>query len=232
MKARVYFGTAVLVLSACASHHRVPDAPLDSFVEAHPAAELPRPLEIVEIPHPIPMPNQLKPLPELSAPVPHVPPPTRSVQQANQAARIEPTPSGFMNAMQVWPYSAGALYQVYTTPGKVTDIALEPGEDIKDISAPDTVRWIIGDTQSGTGNEERRHVIVKPTRPDLKSNLAIFTSRRAYHLELRSTPETWMAAISWEYPQSNLLALKSVNKEREAAAPIAEGLSLEHLQFR
>src|SRR5258708_653581 len=80
---------------------------------------------------------------ELSAPIPNVPTKS-SIQHANEAARIEPTPSGFVNAMQVWPFSPGALYQVYTMTGKVTDIALEPGEEITDISAPDTVRWIIG----------------------------------------------------------------------------------------
>jgi type IV secretion system protein TrbG len=177
MNHRVSILVPVAALCACASHHRIPDPPLDNFVEAHPLAEPPRPLQIVEIPHPIPMPSQLKPLPELSPPTPVIPA-KESIHQANVAARMEPTPSGFINAMQVWPFSPAALYQVYTMPGKITDIALEPGEDILDVSAPDPVRWIIGDTKSGTGPEERRHVVVKPTRADLQCNLAIFTSRR------------------------------------------------------
>src|SRR5689334_17416598 len=90
-----------LALSACTSHHRVADPPLDNFVEAHAQPEAARPLQIVEIPHPIPMPNQLKPLPELSQPTPIIPA-KDSIQQANIAARMEPTPSGFINAMQVW----------------------------------------------------------------------------------------------------------------------------------
>lgn len=218
------------VLCAC-THRRAPEPPLDAFVQATPVTDPAPPEHIVEIPRPIPMPDQLKPLPELSPPVVKLTPKV-TVKEANQAARVEPTPSGFVNAMQVWPYSPAALYQVYTMPGKVTDIALEPGEDLIDVSAPDTVRWIIGDTRSGTGAEERRHVIVKPTRPDLQCNLAIFTSRRAYHLELKSTTETWMAAVSWEYPAEHLLALTNSNRAREAAAPIATGLALEHLEFR
>jgi len=31
-------------------------------------------------------------------------------------------------AVQVFPYSPGALYQIYASPGQITDIALEPGE--------------------------------------------------------------------------------------------------------
>jgi type IV secretion system protein VirB9 len=222
--------TACCIVFGCA-HHRPPDIPLDKFVEARPIPDPQPPINIVEIPKPIPMPEQLKPLPELSPPAtPTIP--AKSVKDANALARMEPTPSGWINAMQVWPFSPAALYHVYTMPGMVTDITLEPGEDIFDISAPDTIRWIIGDTRSGTGQEQRRHVIVKPTRPDLHSNLAIFTSRRTYHLELQSTPETWIAAVSWDYPQDTLRALKGVDDERVAAQPIAEGLSLAHLEFR
>jgi len=228
---RILALTGCYIVFGCA-HHRPPDIPLDKFVVATPVPDPLPPIAIVEIPRPIPMPEQLKPLPELSPPPPAPAAPAKSVKDANAQARMEPTPSGWINAMQVWPFSPAALYHVYTMPGMVTDITLEPGEDIFDISAPDTIRWIIGDTKSGTGQDQRRHVIVKPTRPDLHSNLAIFTSRRTYHLELQSTPETWIAAVSWDYPQDTLRALKGVNEERVAAQPIAEGLSLAHLEFR
>jgi hypothetical protein len=42
-------------------------------------------------------------------------------------ARMEPVRDGFLNAVQLYPFSAGALYQVYTAPGHVTDIALQEG---------------------------------------------------------------------------------------------------------
>lgn len=231
MMRSVFLASVAVILCACTHHRRTVEPPLDAFVQATPVTDPAPPEHIVEIPHPIPMPDQLKPLPEWSPPPAKLAPQV-TVKEANQAARVEPTPSGFLNAMQVWPYSPAALYQVYTMPGKVTDIALEPGEDLIDVSAPDTVRWIIGDTRSGTGAEERRHVIVKPTRPDLQCNLAIFTSRRAYHLELKATTQTWMAAVSWEYPTEHLLTLRSANREREAAVPIAAGLALEQLEFR
>jgi len=35
-----------------------------------------------------------------------------------------PTRDGYINAIQVWPFSDGALYQVYTSPGRVTVISL------------------------------------------------------------------------------------------------------------
>jgi type IV secretion system protein VirB10 len=45
-----------------------------------------------------------------------------------------------------------ALYQVYSAPGQVTDIALQESEQLVGsgpVAAGDTVRWIIGDTESG-----------------------------------------------------------------------------------
>ena len=56
-----------------------------------------------------------------------------------------------MNAIQVYPYTEGALYRLYASPGQVSDIALQPGEELVSVSAGDTVRWVVGDTVSGSG---------------------------------------------------------------------------------
>jgi len=45
------------------------------------------------------------------------------------------------------------------------------------------------------------HVLVKPTRPEITTNLVITTDRRTYLIELRSGEGTWMPAIAWAYPQ-------------------------------
>jgi P-type conjugative transfer protein TrbG len=108
---------------------------------------------------------------------------------ANAAARVEPRQQGYYNAMQVFPWSEGALYQVYAAPGQITNIALEPGERLTGpgpIAAGDTARWIIGDTTSGAGRTERVHILVKPTRPDIATNLVVNTDRRTYHIELHA----------------------------------------------
>jgi type IV secretory pathway VirB9-like protein len=64
----------------------------------------------------------------------------------------------YLNAIQVYPFSEGVLYQVYAAPGEVTDIALEPGEQLVGsgpVASGDTVRWIVGDTESGAGAAKR-----------------------------------------------------------------------------
>jgi type IV secretion system protein VirB9 len=127
------------------------------------------------------------------------------VRVANAAARIEPRRDGYFNAVQVFPFSPGALYQVYVAPGQITDIALEPGEQLTGsgpIAAGDTVRWIIGDTESGNADTRRVHVLVKPTRPAIETNLVINTDRRTYLIELRSHDKPYMPSVAWFYPES------------------------------
>jgi type IV secretion system protein TrbG len=85
------------------------------------------------------------------------------------------------------------------------------------VAAGDMVRWIIGDSESGVGPTKRIHILVKPTRPDLGSNLVINTDRRTYLLEHRSAEKTYMASVSWQYPQDQLIALRRQNASAEAA---------------
>ena len=135
--------------------------------------------------------------------------PMARVAQANAAARVQPTRANYANAAQVYEYDDGALYQVYAAPGRITDIVLQEGEALSGtgpVAAGDTARWIIGDTESGTGASRRVHILVKPTGPKLQTNLVINTNRRSYHLELRATPATYMASVTWRYPADEVAA--------------------------
>lgn len=126
------------------------------------------------------------------------------IETANDAARVEPRKAGYFNAVQVFPFSPGALYQIYASPGQITDIALEPGEQLTGsgpVSAGDTIRWIVGDTESGSGDTRRVHIMVKPTRPSIETNLVVNTDRRTYLIELRSREKPYMPSVAWFYPE-------------------------------
>lgn len=232
-------GLAVLLMSVtalggCAHNFIPPDINYDAVEPATLTVDPPAPVKIVELPKPLPLPGQLKPLPS-GKPSPEVADPHVRVDQANAAARIQPVRAGFINAVQVYPFSGGALYQVYTAPGEITDVALQEGEQLVGsgpVAAGDTVRWIIGDTESGAGATKKIHILVKPTRADLVTNLIINTDRRTYLLELRSTEKTYMASVSWQYPEDQLIALRRQNQEAQVAAPIAAGVDLAAINFR
>ena len=60
--------------------------------------------------------------------------PTARVAAANRAALREPSTGGYLHAVQVYPYSEGALYRLYAAPERVTDIALQPGEAVTSVA--------------------------------------------------------------------------------------------------
>lgn len=153
------------------------------------------------------------------------------IRSANSAATQEPAAQGFLHAVQVYPFADGAIFHAYTAPGRVTDIALEPGETLGSVAAGDTVRWVIGDTSSGSGDAKRTHVLVKPFMGGLSTNLVITTDRRIYYVALTSSTASAMAALSWTYPADQLIALQKAADRANAAVPVASGLDITQLHF-
>ncbi|MBN9586092.1 MAG: P-type conjugative transfer protein TrbG [Afipia sp.] len=225
---------ATTALAGCANKFIPPDIDYDDAAPAVLSADPVGPVKVVELPKPLPLPGQLKPV-NAAKTKPEPADPKKRVAQANEAARMQPVRNGFINAVQVYPFVVGALYQVYAAPGQVTDIALQPGEQLVGagpVAAGDTVRWIVGDTLSGSGQTAQVHILVKPTRPDLQTNLVINTNLRTYHMELRSTEKTYMASVSWQYPQDQLIALRRKNQQAALMQPVASGVDISKLNFR
>ena len=245
---RILLATSALALTtACATTEHEPiDA--SAFVAATPVEdETDYPVEIVETAIPLPLPGQMMPVgasitANADGSVTRTDTRTVSaqpvsaaeaIQQGRSSALIEPSVDGYVNAIQVYPYTEGALFRLYASPGQVSDIALQPGEELVSVSAGDTVRWVVGDTISGSGNTARAHVLVKPISSGIRTNLMIATDRRTYHLELESTDGGYMAALSWRYPADELAGLTARNERAIArdAGSIERGLTLEGLNF-
>ncbi|MEO7688735.1 MAG: P-type conjugative transfer protein TrbG, partial [Sphingomonas sp.] len=99
-------------LAGCA--HASAKPPAISFDSASPAVQAsdpPSPI-VIAVPTPLPLPGQLKPVGE-TEPRHDEPDPKMRVGKANAAARVQPLRDGFINAIQQYPWSDGALYQLY-----------------------------------------------------------------------------------------------------------------------
>lgn len=138
-----------------------------------------------------------------------------SQSEARQPAKIGPQDASFLGAIQIYDYHHGSVYQIYGAPEQVTDIALEPGEELISVSAGDTVRWMLGDTRSGSGLAAQVHILIKPLEPGIKTNLIILTSKRSYYAELEARPDSYMPAIAWNYDNLNY-------KNENAYPPVAQ----------
>lgn len=158
-------------------------------------------------PIPNPVPPTARP-PKTTATEPSRPPPAglapsrsgrAAIAAANAAARETSRSRGFVGGVQVFAYDPGRVYEVWAAPLRVTTLTLSPGEALVSKAAGDTVRWQIGETQSGEGVGRRVHVMIKPLHRGLETNLVLATTQRVYHLDLRSGgPEAFNAAVTWD----------------------------------
>lgn len=138
-----------------------------------------------------------------------------SVAEARAMAKVGPDGSDYLGAIQLYGFERGSIYQVYGTPEQVTDIALETGEELISVSAGDTVRWMVGDTRSGTGANRQVHILIKPLADDISTNLIVLTSKRTYYVDLVAQPDNYMPAVAWTY-KSQPAPLQS----RQAKLPV------------
>lgn len=196
------------VLGGCATF-KPPEISYDSDVPPLP----PPPLPADDKPRPLHVPPLWKPALGGKSGSKEETEPVSRVEMANSAARVEPRKKGYFNAAQVYAYSPGALYQVYTAPGQITDVALEEGEQLTGsgpVAAGDTVRWVVGDTESGNGDTRRVHILVKPTRASIETNLVVNTDRRTYLIELRAREKPYMPSVAWYYPEERSGRVRSI----------------------
>jgi type IV secretion system protein TrbG len=194
-----------------------PDAPPVGLPAEGPVAEPVRPagatLSAREAPDPAPGGNQGA----AAAAVVTGPP---AIAAANRAARAASRSDGFEGGMQVFAWSPGRVFEVWTAPLRVTTLTLGEGETLIARAAGDTVRWQIGEVVSGEGGRQRTHVLLKPLEEGLETNLVLTTNQRIYLVDLRSGgPEAFNTAVSWRVPAPPPTAL-AAGAERRGPDPV------------
>src|SRR5687768_2038113 len=113
-RSRLLILAPVLVLAACGGQTRVEPAPVPLAAALTPARLVPEPLPAAPLPPPAPSQALDGERLALPAPEPARPsgPPLARVAAANRAAAREPSGDGYINAVQVYPWSDGALYRL------------------------------------------------------------------------------------------------------------------------
>lgn len=149
-----------------------------------------------------------------------------SMQDANDANKAEAAVRFF--------YQDGGLYKIYCKEGFLTDIQLQPGEEITAIMGGDTSRWTIDRAQAGDGTGAMRwHVYIKPQRSGIETNIVIATNKRSYQIQAVSV--NWFVPIvSWTYPQEEKMAIfRAKQKEQQLAdnAILTAASSYDSLNF-
>jgi type IV secretion system protein VirB9 len=120
---------------------------------------------------------------------------------------------------------------VVCSPLQVCDIELQGGEVVRDVLVGDTVRWKVEPATSGAAGGQAIHLIVKPSEPGLVTSMVVTTSRRTYHIQLKSHGTQYMARVGFEYPEDVSAKLADVNARLEASTIPGAGIPAEKLNF-
>ena len=226
MKRKIVFIIICLFLVACQSN-QVDKKPTSSYSLAVNRGD-----SMQQVKHiPVPMPGQLMPVKSQKQPARLVG--KEAIESANQKAMKQPTSGEYINSIMTFDYMPGALYQIYCAPLSVTDVQFQNNEHIVAVGAGDTLRWQVSKTYSGIGANRQEHLLIKPIDEELTNSLVVTTDLRTYHLMLHSTPKTYMASVTWRYPDSDegSMITNFDNNQDDSEIDIASSIDVNNLRF-
>ena len=120
---------------------------------------------------------------------------------------------------------------VVCSPLQVCDIELQAGELVRDVLIGDTVRWKVEPATSGASGRQAVHLIVKPSEAGLITSMVVTTSRRTYHIQLKSHHSQYMARVGFEYPDEVSTRVAEINARMKASIVPAAGVPADQLNF-
>lgn len=106
---------------------------------------------------------------------------------------------------------------IVTAIGRITDIELEPGEKVWKASLGDTSDWEVAVIKAGDPGHPTRHVVIKPLKEKLFTNMLIYTDRRTYFMNLESTKSRYVLQIRFWYPDDLVQSFESMRNARRSS---------------
>jgi type IV secretion system protein VirB9 len=143
-------------------------------------------------------------------------------------------PMKFVNGMMYYPYDETFVYEIHCQPYRVTDVRLEPGEEVLEMPFLSEEKvWEIGAGVSRKNNLDAQHFFLKPSYAGLVTSMIVITNKRVYHLLLKSYKDRYMTMVSWEYPPSMPFSVKqnALNERADNANSLSREAALVDPRF-
>jgi type IV secretion system protein VirB9 len=152
------------------------------------------------------------------------PPGGETAVNRSKLASIQ-VPLKFINGKMYYPWDETFTYEIHCQPYRMTDIQLEPGEQVLEMPFLSEEKvWEIGAGVSRKNGQDVQHFFIKPSFPALTTSMIIITDRRVYHLLLKSFKDRWMVMVQWEYPGVMPYTVKTEAMNRQTSELTGDGL--------
>lgn len=124
-----------------------------------------------------------------------------AVQESTRTALK--SPEKFIYGSMYYDYDPDFTYEIYCQPYRITDLQLEPGEQVIEMPFLSEEKvWEIGGGVSRENNLDTQHFFFKPSHSGLITSLIIITDKRNYHILLKSFKDTYMTQVKFRYPNT------------------------------
>jgi len=119
-------------------------------------------------------------------------------------------PERWTGGTMYYDFDPDFTYEVYCQPYRVTDLLLEPGEQVIEMPFLSEEKvWEIGAGVSRNGNVDTQHFFLKPAYSGLITAFIIITDKRVYHFLLKSFKDCYMTQVKFTYPNTMPFTLKT-----------------------
>lgn len=133
---------------------------------------------------------------------------TAAARESTKEAVV--TPDKWTNGTMYYDYDNDFTYEIYCQPYRVTDLILEPGEQVIEMPFLSEEKvWEIGAGVSRNGGVDTQHFFLKPAYSGLITSFIIITDKRVYHMLLKSLKDCYMTQVKWEYPNTMPFTVKT-----------------------
>ena len=123
------------------------------------------------------------------------------------AAQSESAPSAGEHGRVLYTFGEG-IPTVITAPQQLSEIDLEPGEQIQldtkglpMLDLGDWTHWTVTPRLIGTGERAQAFLIVKPEFSGQETTLTVPTDKRVYYIRLLSEPRDYLPQVAFRYPE-------------------------------
>jgi type IV secretion system protein VirB9 len=122
-------------------------------------------------------------------------------------AQSESAPSAGEHGRVLYTFGEG-IPTVITAPQQLSEIDLEPGEQIQldtkglpMLDLGDWTHWTVTPRLIGTGERAQAFLIVKPEFSGQETTLTVPTDKRIYYIRLLSEPHDYLPQVAFRYPE-------------------------------
>ena len=107
----------------------------------------------------------------------------------------------FDNSIAIYDFIPNKIYEIITSPGKITDFQLKPGEQISGTPfVTDSTNWKFTMGTSVENGETIQHLFISPLQVGLDTSMIVLTDQRTYRFRMASFENQYMTGLSFRYP--------------------------------